>query len=136
MPAPFRPLNILIALLCIFISFPPFLLFALNLYFGYTFTRGTQKEQKFFLRVPPNLLPSENTSLRFGGFWFPLPSMTIQFTQPLLNQLFFHSQLLLTYPCQTDLVSVLAHQKGKRLRAISFCFCDHHFLAAAVDHLY
>ena len=30
-----------------------FLLFALFLYFGYTFTRGTQKEQKFFLRVPP-----------------------------------------------------------------------------------
>jgi hypothetical protein len=29
------------------------LLFALFLYFGYTFTRGTQKEQKFFLRVPP-----------------------------------------------------------------------------------
>ena len=22
------------------------------------------------------------------------------------------------------------------VRAISFCFCDHHFLAAAVDHLY
>jgi hypothetical protein len=32
---------------------PPFLLFALYLYFGYTFTRGTQKERKFFLRVPP-----------------------------------------------------------------------------------
>ena len=29
------------------------LLFALYLCFGYTFTRGTQKEQKFFLRVPP-----------------------------------------------------------------------------------
>ena len=136
MPAPFSPLSILIALLCISIFLPPFLLFALYLCFGYTFTRGTQKEQKFFLRVPPNLLPSENTSLRTGGCLFPLPSMTFQLTQPLLNRLFFHSQLLLTYPCQTDLVSVLAHQKGKWLRVISFCFCDHHFLAAAVIHLY
>ena len=32
---------------------PSVLLFALYLCFGYTFTRGTQKEQKFFLRVPP-----------------------------------------------------------------------------------
>ena len=53
MPAPFKPLSILIALLCISIFLPPFLLFALYLCFGYTFTRGTQKEQKFFLRVPP-----------------------------------------------------------------------------------
>ena len=52
MPAPFKPLSILIALLCISIFLPPFLLFALYLCFGYTFTRGTQKEQKFFLRVP------------------------------------------------------------------------------------
>ena len=29
------------------------MLFALYLCFGYTFTRGTQKEQNFFLRVPP-----------------------------------------------------------------------------------
>ena len=45
-----RPLSLLApSLLCPVSSFllPLFLLFALNLYFGYTFTRGTQKELKF-----------------------------------------------------------------------------------------
>ena len=83
---------------------------------GYTSTRGTPKRWKLFGEFL-RLLPSDNTSLRTDGCWFPLPFVTIQLTQPLLNQQFFHSQHLQTYPCLTDLVPVLTHQKGKQ-----FCF--------------